>query len=98
MSNIEEVLSQLKEGDLVRVRWKPMIRLYGRDTFVAKYKIHDPKREKVFVERIALDIFDMKFLAMRMIPYHRIELIEKLEPSITYQKPETANNDLTIRA
>ncbi|MBI5066026.1 hypothetical protein HZA97_07350 [Candidatus Woesearchaeota archaeon] len=97
MSSIEEVLSELKKGDLIKVRWKPLIRIYGRDTFVAKYLIHDPKREKVFVERTALDIFDMKFLATRIMPYHRIELIEKLEPPITYQKPETTNNNLTIR-
>ena len=81
---IDEAVTNLKEGDLVRVRWKPIIRLYGRDTFIGEYMHHDEEKRTMTVRRDWFDAFDIKCEARRTMPYDRIESLEKLEPKKSY--------------
>lgn len=81
---IDEAVKNLNDGDLVRVRWKPIIRLYGRDTFVGEYGSHDEEAKTLTVRKYCFDAFDIKFEVERTMPYHRIESLEKLEPKKLY--------------
>lgn len=84
MATIDNTVEQLNEGDTVRIKWKPFIRLYGRDTFIGEYLSHDPDNRTLTVRREWLDMFDMKFEARRTMPYDRIESLELMEPKKLY--------------
>jgi hypothetical protein len=81
---INDSVADLQKGDLLRVRWKPFIRLYGRDTFLCEYKKNDQDKKTLTVCRELFDILDIKFILQRTMPYDRIESIEKLEPKKLY--------------
>ncbi len=81
---METAVAGLSKGDLVRIKWKPVIRLYGRDTFIGKYVEHDPKQKTLTVSKDAFDMCDIKIEITREIPYARIEQIERLEPKKLY--------------
>lgn len=93
MGTIEDTIGKLNEGDTVRIRWKPFIRMYGRHTFTATYISHNPVHENITVERTVLDLFDIQLLADKRIPYKRIECLQKLEPSASYQVPGTEDKN-----
>ena len=89
---IDEAVKKLNAGDLVRVKWKPIIRLYGRDTFVGEYMHHDKDNRTMTVRRDWFDACDIKIEAIRTMPYDRIESLEKLEPQKLYCKSKISES------
>lgn len=81
---IDDAVKELQKGDLVRVKWDPYIRLYGRDTFLGEYVSHDAKQRTLTVKRNAFDVCDVKIEVTRKMPYDRVESIEKLVPQKLY--------------
>ncbi len=81
---IDDAVTELHEGDLVRVRWKPLIRLYGRDTFLGRYVSHDADMRTLTVNRDVFDVLDFKIEVNRTMSYDRIESLEKLEQKKLY--------------
>ena len=80
MTSIDETVKQLKQGDIVRIEWKPFVRIYKRDTFIGKYLNHNERSKTLTVKRDWLDAFDIKCESVRTMPYDRIESLELLEP------------------
>ena len=81
---IDDAVTELNVGDLVRVRWKPIIKLYGRDTFLGRYVSHDANKRTLTVNRDAFDMLDFKIEVNRTMSYDRIESLEKLEKKKLY--------------
>ena len=81
---IEDAVKELKGGDLVRIRWNPFIRLYGKDTFTAEFLSNNKEKREILVARTVFDLFDIQITPCARIPYARIESLEKLEPKKLY--------------
>lgn len=84
MNSIDNAVKQLKINDTIRVKWKPLIRLYGRDTFIGEYEGCDDEERVITVKRNWFDLGDIKCEVLRTVPYDRIESLELLESKKVY--------------
>jgi hypothetical protein len=86
MASIDDAVKQLKEGDVVRVRYRAAIQIHGPDTFVGTYVKSDEDKKTMTVKKTVFDASAVKMEIDWALAYDKIDSLERMSPEKLFEK------------